>query len=387
MKRTMAHSAPASQSRSLLLPRLFLAALGLAIAAEVAATEAGPRSQAACPDVSGHFRVDGFSAALGEALARLGIRGAGFTGSEVRLGARAELGLRIWVKEGSTGTMPSQPTVVLQHGREFVCRDGRLIFTSSGGAGRRIEQEWYEGSSTLRIAPGNPRGLNIEVVFAGSQRAPLFSYESARISLPIPGTGRTSTDAIRWPDISEPDTTPRAVEAKPEPKALIATRRMLDSAVLGNVVLGWLSVSGNAVRASFKAPRAEDAVRLEDRLRAAAIPYKVTQSPMWSNNGYHMEVLFWPEGGGPANVWRPSVHRVEQEIRKLGNVMVDVTKVEDIDGAYVATLSILGQEPVEKIVAQLRTTTNMFSELVLVSEWVRVDQPRIRFAQLRLRVR
>ena len=69
----MGQSVLASRSCSLLLPRLSLAALVLAINAEVAAAELVTRSQGACPDVSGHFRVTEISQTQADALARLRI--------------------------------------------------------------------------------------------------------------------------------------------------------------------------------------------------------------------------------------------------------------------------------------------------------------------------
>lgn len=384
----MSQSVLASRSRRLLLPRLCLAALALAINAEVAAAELFTRPQGVCPELAGHFRVTGFSHALADALERLRIRHAGFTGMEVKLGGRAEEGLKIWVREAGTGMTESQPTVVLQHGSDFTCKDGQIIFTSSEGAERRIEQDWYQGKSTVSLHRGNPRGLSIVVTFTGRQRTTLYSYDSARISLPKWGTGKTLTEVIRWPDITEPYTPPKqAVAPPPEPKALISARRMLDSNLLGNVMLAGLAVSGDSVVATLNLRYSEDVVGLEDRLHAAAIPYKVKKSPRRSNNVYHMEILVWPEGGGPGDAWHPSVSRVEQEILRMGNPMVDVKKVDDVGDAYVATLNILGHEPAENIVARLRTTTSIFSEIALISESVRADQPKIRIAQLRLRVR
>lgn len=88
------------------------------------------------------------------------------------------------------------------------------------------------------------------------------------------------------------------VAPPPEPKLLTNARQRLNSRVLGNVVLGGLRVSGEAVLATLKAPRSTDTPALEERLRAASITYKMQVPPIWSGNTYHLEILVWPWGGG-----------------------------------------------------------------------------------------
>ncbi len=364
-----------------------MTAVALALPAGTEAAEPSARAREACPDVTGTYRVDEFGAALGDALDALRIRSAGFTGSQVRFSGPAEERLGLWVKSGSTGALPSQPTLVLQNGADYTCKQGRIVFTREVEASRRTDQGWLEGRSTVRISRSGRGGLAIEVVFKGRQRSTLYSYDSARVSVPVPGTGQTLSEAIRWPDSAEPDTTVQPVAPAPEPKALVSARRLLDSKVLGNVILGGLRVNGDAVVATLKVLRSEDAVNLEDRLRAAAIPYQVKVSPLWTNNAYHMEILVWPEGGGPGNAWRPSVHRVEQELLKMANPMVDVAKVETSGDTYIATLKLLGQETPENVIARLQANSSFFSEIALINESVSLAAPKVRVAQLRLRLR
>lgn len=384
----MMRPAPRSPRRPrLLASRLGLIALALALQAGSEAAEPSARAREACPDVTGTYRVADFGAAMGDAIKALGIPSAGFTGSQVRLSGPAEERLGLWVRSGSSGALPAQPTRILQNGPDYTCKEGRIVITREAEASRRTDQAWLEGRSTVRIARSGRGGLAIDVVFKGRQRSTLYSYDSARVSVPLPGTGQTLAEAIRWPDISEPDTTAQPVAPPPEPKALVSARRMLDSKIVGNVILGGLRVNGDAVAVTLKALRSEDAVKLEDRLRAAAIPYQVKVSPVWTNNAYYLEILVWPEGGGPGNAWRPSAHRVEQELSRLANPMVDVAKVETAGDGYVATLHLMGQETPENVIARLKATTSLFSEITLINESVRIDAPKVRIAQLRLRVR
>lgn len=383
----MTRSAVALHRDHRLARQIGAAAVALALHAGSEAAEPSARAREACPDVTGTYRVEGSGSAQGDAIKALRILSAGFIGSQVRVSGPAEDRLGLWVRSGSTGPLPSQPTLVLQNGTDYVCKDGRIVIASGVEASRRTDQTWLEGQSTVRLARSGRGGLAIEVLFKGRQRSTLYSYDSARVSIPLPGTGQTLSEALRWPDASEPETTAQPAPPPPEPKAVVSARRLLDSKVLGPVILGGLRPSGDAVAATLKVLRSEDAVRLEDRLRAAGIAYQVKVSPVWSNNAYHMEILVWPEGGGPGNAWRPSVHRVEQELRKMANPMVDVAKVETSGDAYLATLKLLGQETPENVIARLRANSSLFSEIALVNESVSLAAPKVRETQLRLRVR
>ena len=274
------------------------AALALTSAPQARADRGAANARQACPDVAGHYRVAGFisfSDALADTLNALGATSASYPGSEVKLSGRAEEGLSAWVKSGPTGAMSTSPRFVLVNGTDFSCKDGWIILNRAARANRRTDQGWHEGQSSVRLAPGHGGGLTIQTTFTGSQQSNLFAYESARISVPKPFTSITLSESIRWPDISEPDTeNPTPIEVPPEPTAALKVRQMLDAKVLGNAMLGGLRVHGNAVLVSLKVPRSGDVVRLEDRLRAAAISYEVKVPPIWSDNSYHMELLVKP---------------------------------------------------------------------------------------------
>ena len=350
------------------------------------ATVAAQAKGGGCPDIAGHYRVADFGPALGDALDALNARSAGFTGSEVKITGRPETGLGVHLKSGSTGAMPAIPNVLLMYGIDFQCKDGWLVLARSVEAKRKFGEIWAEGRSVVSLAPAAGGGLRIESSFSGSERTNLYSYDSARISVPKLGTGRRLSEIIRWPDIAEPYAAPRAgTEPASEPKAVAQVRRLLDTRVLGPVMLGGLQERGGAVAVTLKPPKSEDAVRLEDRLREAAIPYQVTVSPVWSDRTWHMELLVWPPGAGVTRPWKPSVHRVEHELRRFREPTVEVQRVEAVGDAYVATLRITG--PVDGMLERLKTLSTMFSEIELLREAQRTDPLEARVAQVRLRVR
>jgi hypothetical protein len=66
--------------------------IALLVAAPGLVTDAYAKDSTAgsCPDVSGHYRVAGFSPALADALKALRASSAGFTSSEVKFSGRAE---------------------------------------------------------------------------------------------------------------------------------------------------------------------------------------------------------------------------------------------------------------------------------------------------------
>lgn len=357
---------------------LALALAHVSIAADVRA--------AACPDVAGHFRIAGSGKALEDALDVLGIRGVGFPGSEVRVSGSADIELSLWVRSGRTGAIPAQPARRLKPGVDYVCRDDWITFTGKSDSSRQIDDQWYEGRATLRIAP-DTRGLNFVVAFSGSERITVYSYDSARISLPKPGTRKNVTEAIRWPDAAEPEPGVRAREDVREPPEVARVRRLVgDPKVLGNVLLNGLQAVNGGVLVQLRARKSDEVVRFEDRLRAAAIPYEFKRPPIWSDNAYVLQLLVRP-GDGTGSPSRPSAHRVQQEILRMQHPLVDVTKVVDAGDAYVATLNILGQETLPNILARLRANTRMFGEIDVLGETVSPATPGLRVAQLSLRLR
>lgn len=164
-------------------------------------------------------------------------------------------------------------------------------------------------------------------------------------------------------------------------------RRLLDAKVLGSLTLGGMQVRDGAVLVSLRARRQDDVVQFEDRLRTASIPYEFRRPPIWSNSVYELQLLVRPSSSRTGGPGRPSAYRVQQELLRMRHPLVDVTKVIDAGDAYVATLNILGQDSMESIVTRLRRNTDMFGDIVVLQDAARPDTPRLRVAQLQLRLR
>ncbi len=357
-----------------------VAAIFGVISADV--TQAGEAKD--CPDIAGHYRVDGFGPVLGDALDALDLRMAGFSGSEVKIAGRADIELRVWIKSGTTGVMPSAASLVLRRGESYDCANGSVVLKRVVASSRQSDAAWLEGSSTVRLASDGRGGLSLSTEFYGRQRSTIFSYDSARVSIPKLGTAQTLAAAIRWPNIREPRPPSETYVPIPEAAQVITMRQTLDSSLLGGVTLGGLQDSGGRVLASLSAQRSEDILAFEDRLRDAGIAYDVKRSPIWTNNQYYMQVLFGGTDGDLKRAWHPSEFRVLHEIEKIQHPMVSVSKVEDTGDTYIATLDVIGSESTETILKRLHLTTTMFSAIEVLDDTPHATARNLRIVRLRL---
>ena len=325
-----------------------------------------------CPDLSGHYRVDGFGPVLGDALQAMGAEMAGFRDSEVRFDMASGTELAIHWKSGGSGTLPTTPNRVLVHRADFTCSNGWLAIKRAVPATRRTDQGFFEGRSEIRMRPAPGRGLNIVAEFSGGQRETLYSYDSARISIPKLGSGRKMTESIRWPDISEAVAAvprPSAPQSQPLPKEEAAVKGLLTHAMLGGMILGPVKPQDDAILVYLTATRSEDVVAFEDRMRDAGIGYQVRRSPFWSNNVWQLQLLMWPDSPRGARPWRPSTLRVEHELQRRRDPLVYVAKVEDKGyGGYLATLQLQGQAQLDPTISRILAAPTPFIEVAVVSE-------------------
>ena len=355
--------------------RVAVVAVAMALSSSAMATAAQD-----CPDLVGHYRVDGFGPVLGDALQVLGLQMAGFQDSEVKITGRTDTALQFWIKSGKSSPMSTQPTRMLTRGADYECAGSSIVLKGKASASRQTEQGWLEGQSTLSLSRSG-LGLGLATSFHGRERTTIYSYDSARISIPKLGTAQTLGGGIRWPHISEPK--PVEYVPIPESEPVQAMRRILTPSVLGGVNLGGLKDSGDRVLASLNASNSDDVRAFEDRLRDAGIAYDVERAPIWSNNGYSMQFLFGIGDGASTPAWRPSVMRVQQEIERMQHPMVSVAKVEEDDGAYVATLDVLGGESTEMILKRLHLNTTMFTDITVLDD-VPSERRNLRRVRLRL---
>lgn len=356
---------------------LALIAFALGLTSSAGAQASGAQG---CPDLAGHYRVDGFGPVLGDALDALDLRMAGFTGSEVKITGRAEASLQFWISSGGSSPMASRPSRTLTHGVDYDCANGAVALRRTASASRRTDEGWLEGRSTVRLSRAGS-GLGIGTEFHGQQRSTIYSYDSARISLPKLGTSRAFAESIRWPNISEPRPLEQTYIAPIESDRVKAVRAALTASVLGSVNLGGLQDSGGQVLASLSAQKSEEVVAFEDRLRAAGIAYRMRREPVWSANNWSMQAQISTGDAQPG--WHPSGFRVQHEIERMQHAMVSVSKVEDAGEAYIATLDVIGAEPSELILKRLRLNSTMFDEIEVIDD-MPTDRRNLRRVRLRL---
>jgi len=354
-----------------------LIALAFALTSSAGAQARGTQ---ACPDLAGHYRVDGFGPVLGDALDALDLRMAGFTDSEVKITGRAEASLQFWIRSGGSSPMASRPSRTLTQGVDYECIGGAVVLKRKVSASRNTDEGWLEGSATVRLVRSGS-GLGLASEFSGGQRTTIYSYDSARISLPKFGTARTFAEAIRWPNVSEPRPLEQTYIAPIESDRVKAVRTVLTASVLGSVNLGGLKDSGGQVLASLSAQKSEEVVAFEDRLRAAGIAYRMRREPVWSANSWSMQALISTGDAQPG--WHPSGFRVQHEIERMQHPMVSVSKVEDVGEAYIATLDVIGPESTEMILKRLRLNTTMFAGIEVLDD---TPTERRNLRQVRLRL-
>lgn len=346
-------------------------------------------AQATCPDLNGHYRVAGFGATLGDAVQAFDTKMAAFLDSEVKIVGDANSKLAIYIKSGSLGKLSSQANTTWYLGNTYRCKDGWLEFIQPVAAERSIEGEWYQGETTIRIAPSQA-GLAIESSFTGRQRISLYSYESANVSLPKLGTKRTLVDAIRWPSILEPVPAKKAPEM-PEAKAVLEMRQMLNSGVLGNILLGVLNETDGAILATLKARSASDIAPFEDRLRAASIAYETKLAPIWSDGAYQFTMHLRTSVANAAQSRqlgsKYSAFRIQQELKKIGHPMVDVTKVVEEENGYLATMNVLNNVGADEIIVRLKNNVPIVGNAILMGESVHPNSEKIRVLAFRLTVK
>lgn len=332
------------------------------------AIAAGVKDNSTCPDLTGHYRVAEFGDANDDALKALSSRMASSQYSEVQFARGVGQDWELFIKSGATGRFPGSPSVTLRHGTDFACRDGWVEVIPPVRTNRRTEQGWFEGQSVVLLDRASPNGLRLTVRFSGGQRSTLYQYDSARLSLPVPGTGMRLNEAIRWPDVSEPappriDNTPPA----PEAPSVAQTRQRLSATMLGPVILTGLKPDAHGVRASLKATQSEQVAAFEDRLRSAGMGYRVLRQPLWSNNAHEFELLILPAGSTAA--WRPSLLWVENELRRFRHPNAAETGSIQVDPhGYRVAFTLSGGTQAQDVATHIQTRSGAFAE-------VQVQQP------------
>jgi len=339
---------------------------------------------AACPDVSGRYNVTGLGSGLVDALAAMQAEGAVSLDSGIELSGAANGTLTVRIKRGRSGSWSARPEAVLRAGTDFNCSGGRLTFSPPvANVSRKTEdKKWYEGTSTVSMARLASGVLSVDVRFTGSERIVLFSYASANISLPEPGTRTTLGDSYLWPVFSDTFSLIPAEPVMPEAERLVRAR--LTPQLGGGVMLYELKLGGDGALAILKALSRNDVVAFEDRLHAASIVYETRSEPIEWDRKYHMELLIRPAGAVAGSAVQYSAFRIETELQRVCGCNVQTVAASE-DG-YIATLTIFDSTPIADIIRVVQLNSPLIGTMNLIDERTPAGS-RIRVARLKVHPR
>ena len=357
--------------------RILLGIAALALAGPTAA-QAGPGR---CPDIEGTFILAGDSAAANNALRALGGGAGSVVGGSLTIGGSSKGTLRLSFRYPQPHAFSRPLEWTLNNPADFKCEDGWLVTNRPVNASRLLKNGTFDGRATARFAP-TAGGLNVEVRFKGSESARIYSYDSAKIDVPVPWSRAAATDQLMWPEGAEVAfrRAPEASSRGAESGAVAQARRLLGSTGL---TVGDVVVTETAVRAKVVASP-EQLARLEDKLRAAGVVYQVPESPVFSSSPYFVDIVM-PQQPGATSL--PSLRWVEQELKYWLHPSASVHKVDCRDGACTAQLGLLSGLSAEDAVPRLRTMSKAFSEVRVLADTETTRSPSLRVVDVQLRLR
>ncbi len=348
------------------MPRAALALRRCAVALLLGAAAAA-HALPACPTLTGRYRVAGSAPELTEALQALGVPG----GAEIDL-VLESLGKGAVLNLGTApARVPDAPVSglhMLTRGAEFDCRDGAIVLRQKVQAARKTASGYLEGETTLLLSPGTQGVLLLDLEFRGSERSTIYSYDSARVSLPRPFTGRSLQVRMTWlPAARAP--APPSTPQPPNPAQRAAERQQdelrarLDS-LLGRSMLGFMKSEEFGTRVQLRATRSADLLDTEDRLLASDLVYDVVREPGWYEGAHHSEIFVHLRQSGLPN--RPSAFRIRAELDRLMAGTGHVVKAAREGQAYVLQVDLrrgaVAAEVIDGVVRRSALVARIVSE-------------------------
>lgn len=340
-----------------------------------------------CPQVSGRYRVGGSGQVLADVLNVLNVGSLPDQKRIIDLVGAGNGELQVRTSSADSDWRWSQP-IFLSEGQHFTCENGRIRFAALPKSWRKAdgEESPYGGSSTIEISGGG-QTLAISIRFNGSQSADLFAYDSARVSIARPGTGRIFKDSYRWSAVSDEEFESLTKAPEKEPESFPELRKLLDYKMLGDTNLIQLRAASNGVLASFRAPRSKDVIGFEDRLRDALIGYETKQEPVWSDRSFYFEFLIRPGRATFGHPSRPSMMRIEKELRMLGWPIAMVRKISPSDSGYIAAFELSDNFSAEDLVKRLGMLSVMLDNFEAVEKAWNLPEDTTRTVRLRMTLR
>jgi len=345
-----------------------------------------------CPEFEGDFSIQGDPIAAGDALRALGAGRTDAVGGMLSISARSGAPLRLNFTPAQTDRPRQAVDWALRSPADFRCEKGWLVMY------RDIETNRgnFEGHANVRIAPGrNGGGLQVEVSFKGRESARIYSYDSAKVDVPLPWSRKSATEQLFWPGGSlvawrgklpgsALETAPMPVPA-PAPAMPTADSAGVKQArqLLGRtgLMLNDVTADETAVRAKVRATPTQLA-RLEDALRADSVAYEVPISPVDTGSAYFVEIML-PQRPGAAS--RPSRLWVEQELQRFLPPYASVNRAEWQDGAWTAQLGLINGLKAEEALQRLRSSSKAFKEVRVLPGTERALSGSLRVVDVQLR--
>lgn len=363
----------------------------LALASPLAALAAP-----ACPQFEGSFSIQGAPAVAGDALRALGADRRDAVGGNLTISARSGAPLRLSFDPPPADRPRQAVDWALNSPADFRCEKGWLVMARAVEASRGA----FEGRSTVRIAPDmDGGGLQVEVSFKGRESARIYSYDSAKVDVPLPWSRKSVTERQVWsgaslvawrgklPESALESAPMPAPAPAPSPVAAVAESAGVKQArqLLGRtgLMLNDVAADETAQRAKVRATPAELA-RLEDALRAVGVAYEVPVSPVQTGSAYFVEVVL-PQRTGAAS--RPSRLWVEQELTRFLPPYASVNRVESQDDTWTVQLGLINGLKAEDALQRVRTSSKAFSEVRVLPGTERALGPALRVVDVQLRAR
>jgi hypothetical protein len=281
-------------------------------------------SAIACPDLTGRYRI-GYKSGL-EPEAYRGIltalrmtrRPGGDLDLEISSSSDGRtMAVRLLASPTSpTQTQQRQPHATLSFGADYDCKDGVVSLLAPFDDGRKSDNGYLEGTTVVSMRRESGGGLAFTLQFTGVQRSTLYSYDSARISIPLPFTRRrlVETAEVMPAHLAPPPPDPVKLARK---RAEELTLDSLASKVRGltGASIGVKEAKAEGTLLYLRAGSTDQMLRIEDSLLTSDLPYEVVGEPYWAGSVYTFIILVRSERGGA--VRRPSAFRVEKELDKL----------------------------------------------------------------------
>lgn len=243
-----------------------------------------------CPDLNGKYIINGKNDVFTDFsnLLKYNNNNRYFTYGEVEIKGNSNEKL-LFILKVEKNEVIEESSNELQFKKDYKCNDGTITFNEKVKTNRNNLPGLYNGKSSITLSKEDLYGgLKVDSVFKGYEDITLYSYDSANLSFSKWWGKKTVVENIIL------STAPNKVikpQINKESQSVIKVRDILNSKVLGGIMLIALEEQSNDVLVTLKAFKSDDLKGFENRLNDSSIKYKMKTEPIWSNNSYFLELL------------------------------------------------------------------------------------------------